>query len=202
MAKLLFVGALILLVSGCRDEAGGAKVSFVETRVDESQSPLPFVIALANSGSAATDVEGVGIEVVESVVLPGTDKRAGGDGLGAVKTGDCRIEMREGHPTAIPARNDGVACGFVKWDRPQDSAAAAAAVSARFRVTLADGATIVTPSRVLLLASDAGGVGAMIDGLALDRDEAAKLLARIEALPGERTENVERLLERLRVLAK
>ncbi|QDT74128.1 hypothetical protein [Lacipirellula limnantheis] len=202
MSKLLFVGALILLVSGCRDEAGGAKVSFVETRLDESQSPLPFVIALANSGIAATDVEGVGIEVVESVVLPGADNTAGGDGLGVVKTGDFRIEMREGHPTAIPARGDGVACGFVRWDRLQDSAAAAAAVSARFRVTLADGATIVTPSRVLLLASDAGGVGAMIDGLSLDRDEAAKLLARVEALPGERTDNVDRLLKRLRVLAK
>lgn len=202
MAKLLFVGALILLVSGCQREPAGAKVSFVETRVDETQSPLPFVIALANSGGAATDVEGVGIDLVESVVLPGADKRAEGDDLGVVNTSDCRIEMREGHPTVVAARGDGVACGFVKWERPQESPAAVAAVSARFRVTLADGATIVTPPRALLLASGAGEVGAMIDGLTLDRDEAAKLLAGVEALPGERTENVERLLEKLRTQAK
>ena len=202
MAKLLFVGALILLVSGCRGEPGGAKVAFVETRVDESQSPLPFVIALANSGGAATNVESVGIDVVESVVLPGTDKPADGDGLGVVNTGNCRIEMREGHPTAVPARGDGVACGFVEWDRPQGAPAAVAAVSARFRVTLADGATIVTPPRALLLASDAGEVGSMIDGLTFDRDEAAELMARVEALPGERTENVKRLLKKLQTLAK
>lgn len=202
MAKLLFVGALILLASGCQREPAGAKVSFVETRVDETQAPLPFVIALANSGGAATDVDGVSIEVVESVVLPDADKAADGDGLGVVNTGDCRIEMREGHPTAVPARGDGVACGFVTWDRPQGSPAAVAAVSARFRVTLADGAAIVTPPRVLLLSSGEGGVGAMIDGLSLDRDEAAQLLARVEALPGERTATFERLLERLRMLAK
>jgi hypothetical protein len=202
MVKLLFAGSLILLVAGCRGEPAGPNVSFVETRVDESQSPLPFVIALANRGGAATDVEGVGIDVVESVVLPGGDKPADGDDLGVVKTSDCRIEMREGHPTVIPARGDGVACGFVKWDRPQGSPVAVAAVSARFRVKLADGATIETPPRVLLLSSDAGEVGAMIDGLTLDRDEAAKLLARVAALPGERTENVERLLEKLRALAK
>jgi hypothetical protein len=202
MAKLLFLGALILLVTGCQREPAGAKVSFMETRVDESQSPLPFVIALANSGDAATDVDGVGIDVVESVVLPGPGKSADGDGLGVVNTSDCRIEMRDGHPVEIPARGDGVACGFVKWEQPQDSPAAVAAVSARFRVTLADGATIETPPRALLLSSEAGVVGSMIDELTLDRDTAAALLARIEALPGERTENVDRLLQRLRTLAK
>ena len=202
MVKLLFVGALILLVSGCRGEPGGAKVSFVETRVDETQSPLPFVIALANSGGAATDVDGVSIDVVESVVLPGTGKSADGDGLGIVKTSDCRIEMRDGHPVEIPARGDGVACGFVKWERPQEMPAAVAAVSARFRVRLADGVTIETPPRALLLSSEAGVVVSMIDELTLDRGTAAKLLARIEALPGERTENVDRLLKRLRTLAK
>ena len=202
MAKLLFVGALILLVSGCRGEPSGAKVSFVETRVDESQSPLPFVIALANSGGVATDVDGISIEVVESVVLPSSDKAGDGDDPGVVNTSDCRIEIREGHPTAVPARGDGVACGFVEWEWPQGAPAAVAAVSARFRVTLADGATILTSPRALLLSSDAGEVGAMIDGLTLDRDEAAKLLDRVEALPGERTENVERLLEKLQALAK
>jgi hypothetical protein len=202
MVKLLFAGSLILLVAGCRGEPAGPNVLFVETRVDESQSPLPFVIALANSGDAATDVDGVSIDVVESVVLPNSDKPANGDELGVVNAGDCRIEMREGHPTVIPARGDGVACGFVKWDRPQDSPVAVAAVSARFRVKLADGATIETPPRVLLLSSDAGEVGAMIDRLTLDRDEAAKLLARVAALPGERTENVEHLLEKLRTQAK
>jgi hypothetical protein len=154
MVKLLFLGALILLVSGCQREPGGANVSFMETRVDETH------------------------------------------------TGDCRIEMREGHPTAIPARGDGVACGFVEWERPHGTSAAVAAVSAQFRVTLGDGATIVTPPRALLLSSGEDGVGAMICGLTLDRDEAAKLLARVEKLPGERTENVERLLEKLQALAK
>lgn len=202
MAKLFFVGALILLVSGCQREPAGAKVSFVETRVDESQSPLPFVIALANSGGAATDVEGVGIEVIDGVILPGFKDSIDGEGLGAVATGDCRIEMREGHPTVIPARGDGVACGFMEWDRPQESAAAVAVVSARFRVRLADKATIETPPRALLLSSEARVVGSMIDELALDRDTAVKLLARIEALPGERTENVDRLLKKLRMLAK
>ena len=202
MAKLLFVGALILLVSGCRREPAGAKVSFVETRVDESQSPLPFVIALANSGGVATDVDGISIEVVESVVLPSSDKAGDGDDLGVVNTSDCRIEIREGHPTVIPARGDGVACGFVKWDRPQDSPAAVAAVSVRFRVTLADGATIKTPPRALLLSTDTGEAEPTIDGLMLDGNVAAKLLARIEALPGERTENVDRLLKRLRALGK
>jgi hypothetical protein len=202
MAKLFFVGALILLVSGCRREPAGAKVSFVETRVDESQSPLPFVIALANSGGDATDVDGISIEVVESVVLPSSDKPADGDGLGNVNTANCRIEMREGHPTVIPARGKGVACGFVAWDRPQESPAAIAAVSARFKVKLADGATVETPPRALLLSSSTGEVSAMIDGLTLDRDEAAKLLARVEALAGERTKNVERLLEKLRALAE
>jgi hypothetical protein len=202
MAKLLFVGALILLVSGCRGEPGGAKVSFVETRVDETQAPLPFVIALTNLGGAATDVDGVGIEVIDGVILPGFKDSIDGEGLGVVSTGDCRIEMREGHPTVIPARGDGVACGFVKWERPQESPAAVAAVSARFRVTLADGESIDTPPRVLLLASDAGEVGAANDELTLDRDPAAKLLARVEMMPGERTENVDRLLDQLRALAK
>lgn len=202
MAKLLCVGALILLVSGCRREPAGAKVSFVETRVDESQSPLPFVIALANSGDAATDVDGVAVDIAESVVLPSSDKPTDGDELGVVKTDDCRIEMREGHPTVIPARGDGVACGFVKWNRPQELPVAVAAVSVRFRVTLADGETIETPSRATLLSSEAGTVDSMIDGLTLERDEAAKLLVRVEALRGERTENVGRLLEKLRALAK
>ena len=134
--------------------------------------------------------------------MPGFKDSIDGEGLGAVATGDCRIEMREGHPTVIPARGDGVACGFVKWDRPQDSPAAVAAVSARFRVTLADGATIETPPRALLLSSKAGAVGSTIEELTLDRDEAAKLLARVEALPGERTENFDRLVEKLRALAK
>jgi hypothetical protein len=160
------------------------------------------VIALANSGGAATDVDGVSIKVIEGVILPGFKDSMDGDGLGVVATGDCRIEMREGHPTAIPARGDGVACGFVKWNRPQDSPAAVAAVSARFRVTLADGATIETTPRALLLSTDAGEVGATIDEMMLDGNVAAKLLARIEVLPGERTENVKRLLEKLRTLAK
>ena len=202
MTKALIAGALILLATGCQREPAGAKVSFVETRVDESQSPLPFVIALANSGAVATDVNGVIIEVIDGVILPGFKDSSDGDGLGAVATGDCRIEMREGHPTVIPARGDGVACGFVEWERPQESPAAVAAVSARFRVTLADGATIATPPRALLLSSEAGEAGATIDELMLDRDTAVKLLARIEALPGERTENVDRLLKRLRTLAK
>jgi hypothetical protein len=202
MAKLLFVGALILLVSGCRGEPGGAKVSFVETRVDESQSPLPFVIALANSGGAATNVESVGIDVVESVVLPGADKPADGDGLGVVNTGNCRIEMREGHPTAVPARGDGVACGFVKWDRPQESSAAVATVSARFRVALADGATIETPAKVFLLSSVASQAELAIDGLSLDPDQAAAILKRVESLPGERTPTVARLIDRLERLSK
>lgn len=202
MVKLLFAGSLILLVAGCRGEPAGANVSFVETRVDESQSPLPFVIALANSGAAATDVDGVSIQVIESVVLPSSDKTADGDGLGVVKTDDCRIEMREGHPTAIPARGDGVACGFVTWERPPKSPPAVAAVSARFCVTLADGATIETPPRALLLTGDAGAVDTMLDELTLDRNGAAKLLARVESLSGERTENFSRLIEQLRVLAK
>jgi len=202
MVKLLFAGSLILLVAGCRGEPGGAKVSFVETRVDESQSPLPFVIALANSGAAATDVDGISIEVIKSVVLPSSDKTADGDGLGVLKTDDCRIEMREGHPTAIPARGDGVACGFVTWDRLPESPPAVAAVSARFRVTLADGATIETPPRVFLLSSEAEAVSSTIDELTLDRDGAAKLLARVESLSGERTENFNRLIEQLRALAE
>jgi hypothetical protein len=201
MVKLLFAGALILLVSGCRGEPVGPSVAFVETRVDESQSPLPFVIALANSGDSATDVKGVAIDIGESVVLPTSDKPADGD-AGVVKTDDCRIEMREGHPTVIPARGEGVACGFVKWNRPQESPVAAAAVSARFRVTLADGATIETPPRAFLLSSTTGMAKLALEELTLDRDEAVALLARVESLPGERTENVDRLLEKLRTLAK
>lgn len=201
MAKLLFVGALILLVSGCWGEPGGAKVSFVETRVDESQSPLPFVIALANSGDSATDVNGVAIDIGESVVLPSSDKPADGD-VGVVKTDDCRIEMREGHPTVIPTRGEGVACGFVKWNRPEESPVAAAAVSARFRVTLANGETIETPAKVFLLSSETGRTERTIDGLSLDREQAATTLGRVESLKGERTPTVDRLIDRLGRLSK
>ena len=202
MVKLLFAGSLILLVAGCRGEAGGAKVSFVETRVDESQSPLPFVIALANSGAAATDVDGVSIVVLGGIVLPRSKAPADRDDLEVIATDACRVDMLAGHPTEIPARGDGVACGFVTWERSKEAPAAVAAVSARFRVTLADGATVETPPRALLLPSEAGAVGSTIEELTLDREEAAKLLARVEALPGERTENFDRLVEKLRALAK
>lgn len=202
MVKLLFAGSLILLVAGCRGEAGGPKVSFVETRVDESQSPLPFVIALANSGGAATDVDGISIKVVGGIILPGTKDPAAGDELEPLATDACRVDMREGHPTKIPAHGDGVACGFVTWERSQEAPVAVAAVSVQFRVTLTERATIETPPRTLLLSSEAGAVGSTIEELTLDRDEAAKLLARVEALPGERTENVDRLVEKLRALAK
>jgi hypothetical protein len=202
MVKLLFAGSLILLVPGCGREPGGAKVSFVETRVDESQSPLPFVIALANSGGDATDVDGVSIDVVDGIVVSHPNGNDDGGKPDTVTTGDCRIEMREGHPTEIAARGDGVACGFVNWDRPQEAPPAVAAVSARFRVKLADGATIETPPRVFLLSSATGMAKLALEELSLDRDEAVALLARVELLPGERTENVDRLVERLRALAK
>jgi hypothetical protein len=174
----------------------------VETRVDESQSPLPFVIALQNAGGAATDVEGISIEGVDGVILPGAKTSAAGESLETIAADECRIDMREGHPTAIPAGGDGVACGFVTWERPSESTPAVAAVSARFRVTLTDGETIETPPRALLLASDAGAVETMLDELTLDREDAAKLLGKLESLPGERTENFSRLIKRLRSLAK
>jgi hypothetical protein len=202
MVKLLCAGSLILLVAGCRGEPGGAKVSFVETRVDESQSPLPFVIALANAGGAATDVDGVSIDAVDGIVVWNSSGTADGNESSRVTTRDFRIEMREGHPTEIPARGEGVACGFVEWERPQESPVAAAVVSARFRVTLADGATIETPLRVFMLSTTTGMEKMALEELTLDRDEAVAQLARVEALPGERTENVDRLVEKLRTLAK
>ena len=202
MVKLLFVGALILLVAGCRGEPGAAKVAFVETRVDESQSPLPFVIALANSGGAATDVDGISIDVIDGSVVSNPNENTDSGKPDSVPTGDFRIEMREGHPTEIAARGDGVACGFVNWARPQEAPPAVAAVSARFRVTLADGATIETPPRAFLLSSTTGIAKLALEELTLDRDEAVALLARVESLPGERTENVDRLVEKLRALAK
>ena len=202
MVKLLFAGSLILLVSGCRGEPAGTNVSFVEARVDETQSPLPFVIALANSGAAETDVDGVSIDVVDGMVVSHPNGITDNGKPATVTTGDCRIEMREGHPTEIAARGDGVACGFVTWERPQEAPPAVAAVSARFRVKLADGATIETPPRVFFLSSTTGMAKLALEELTLDRDEAAALLARIESLPGERTDNVDRMIERLRTLAK
>jgi hypothetical protein len=202
MVKLLFVGALILLASGCRREPVGAKVSFVETRVDETQAPLPFVIALANLGGAAMDVDGVSIDVVDGMVVWNPYGIADSGQSTTVTTSDFLIEMREGHPTKVPARGEGVACGFVEWEYPVKSPRVVAAVSARFRVTLVDGATIETPPRVFLLSSTTGMATLALEKLTLDRDEAVALLARVEALPGERTENVERLLEKLRALAK
>src|SRR5690349_1064934 len=109
MCKNLFAGALILLATGCQREPVEAKVSFVETRVDESQSPLPFVIALANSGNVATEVTGVSVDVVSGVALP-EGEGADDGGFADIQARDCRVDMREGHPTDIPARGDGVAC--------------------------------------------------------------------------------------------
>ena len=202
MVKLLFAGSLILLVSGCRGEPAGTNVSFVEARVDETQSPLPFVIALANSGAAETDVDGVSIDVVDGIVVSHPKENTDSGKPDSVTTGDFRIEMREGHPTEIAARGDGVACGFVNWDRPEEAPPAVTAVSARLRVKLADGATIETPPRVFLLSSTTGMAKLTLEELTLDRDEAVALLARVESLPGERTENVDRLVKKLRALAK
>jgi hypothetical protein len=202
MVKSLCAGAWILLIAGCRGEPGASSVSFVETRVDESQAPLPFVIALANAGDLATDVDGVSIDVADGIVVWNPHGTVDGSESDTVTSGDFRIEMREGHPTKVPARGEGVACGFVKWDRPQESPPAVAAVSARYRVTLADGATIETPPRVFLLSSTTGMAKLALEELTLDRREAVALLARVESLPGERTENVDRLVEKLRTLAK
>ena len=202
MTKALIAGALILLATGCQREPAGAKVSFVETRVDESQSPLPFVIALANLGGAATDVIGVTIDVVDGMVVWNPYGIADSGQSTTVTPSDFLIEMREGHPTKVPARGEGVACGFVEWEYPVKSPALVAAVSARFRVKLANGATIETPPRVFLASTTTGMAKLMLEELTLDRDEAVALQARVEALPGERTENVERLLEKLRTLAK
>lgn len=199
MTRLLFAGALILLLTGCGGEPAPAKVAFVETRVDESQSPLPFVIALANSGYAATDATGVKIEVLGGFELP----PAGGAGkLNAIASADCRIEMLAGHPTVIPAGGAGVACGFVRWERPAGSPPAIGVVSARFLATLADGESIRTSPLTFVLASEAGGVEKLGDAAALDRTQASAALKRIESLSGARTPAVDRLAEQLRQVAK
>lgn len=202
MTRLLFAGALILLLSGCGGEPAKAKVAFVETRVDESQSPLPFVIALANSGDAATDVTGVKIDVVNGFELPTAGGAEAAGELSAIDSADCRIEMLAGHPTAIPAHGEGVACGFVRWERPVGAAPAIGVVSARFLATLADGESIRTPPVTFLLAGEAGGAEKLGDPASLDRAEASAALKRLESLPGARTPAVDRLVEQLRELAK
>ena len=202
MAKLLFTGALILLLPGCGGEPAAAKVAFVETRVDESQSPLPFVIAVANSGDAATDATGVKIEVVDGFELPAAGEAKAAGEWNAIASADCRIEMLAGHPTIIPAHGEGVACGFVRWDRPAGAPPAIGVFSARFLTTLADGQTLTTPLRVFVLSSEPGGVESLIDGLSADRAQAVATLKRIESLEGARTPAVDRLLDRLRTLSK
>jgi hypothetical protein len=202
MVKLLCAGSLILLVAGCRGEPAGAKVSFVETRVDESQSPLPFVIALANSGGAATDATGVKLEIVDGFELPTAGAKEAAGELSAIDSAACHIEMLAGHPTMIPAHGEGVACGFVRWERPAGSPPAMGVVSASFLATLADGESIRTPPLTFVLASEAGWADKVGDLAALNREEANAALERIAALPGARTPGVDRLVEQLRELAK
>ena len=200
MVKLLSAGALILLVGGCRGEPVGAKVSFVETRVDETQRPLPFVIALRNSGDAAVDVAGVSLAAVEGFAFPsGGGAQAGETSISAA---DCQVEMREGHPVEVAARGDGVACGFVRWLRPTEATPAVGVAAITFLVTLDDGETVETPARIVLLSSPSAPVETFLEALSLDRDAALEALHRMEALEGDPTTAVGRLKARLKTLSQ
>lgn len=196
----MMAAALILLVAGCRGEPVGAKVSFVETRVDETQSPLPFVIAFKNAGDAAVDVSGVSIAAMEGVVLPNGEVAKGA--VGSIAAADCQVEMREGHPVEAPARGNGVACGFVRWKRPDEAAPAVAVAAVRFLVTLDNGASIETPPRIFLLSSAPEALEKYIEELSLNRETAREALRRVESLQGERTAPVEQLIDRLRILSR
>lgn len=192
--------ALILLAPGCGGESVGAKVSYVETRVDETQSPLPFVIALNNDGDAAVDVVGVTIAGMEGGVLSNGDDQQGV--VSSIAAADCQVEMRAGHPVEVAARGNGVACGFVRWNRPEEAPPAIAVAAARFLVTLDDGESIETPPRIFLLLSATGEFEKFTKELSLDRETAREALRRLESPPGERTARVEQLIERIRLLSQ
>lgn len=192
MIKSPVLWALILISAGCRGEPVAPEVSYLQTRIDESQNPLPFVVRLHNHSDSAIDVTGVTVDLLGAVRVPSSQ-----GSLKNVTAADLAIEMLPGHPTQIAPASDGVACGFVRWHQERAESPATAIVTLVFRVTLSNGQSIVTPASTLLLREPATTAVDQIVA-SLRPDEIPGLLESVSAISGSRTDQVEQLIEELR----
>jgi hypothetical protein len=145
--------AIFLLLAGCASR-DGAGVVITDLRLDEQTVPLPFVVALHNDGDEPAEIQGVSVNVTgKTLISRPQDAECIPDGF------DFEVEFDSNHPTEIPAKSDGVTCGFLVWTLPPDPPPMIAVVTCDFRVH-ADNQTLTTEPVTMVLQSEEG----LLDG--------------------------------------
>lgn len=189
------------MIAGCGGSPASPHLSHLETRLDETKVPLPFVLALRNSGDDAASISDVTVKVLHKTLI----SRSGDSG--AVPNGfDHAVEFGVGHPTRVEAGEDGVACGFLRWTLPPDPPPMLAVVRCMFVVHYREGRSVETDPVTLVLQSRAAVLHALTAESEPDplvaRNQAAATLEKLSGIPGARSKAFSTLLAHLEKVAR
>jgi hypothetical protein len=189
----IFVTSAYLLATGCGGPSLGPQLEYRDIRLDEQTAPLPFVIALHNSGYEAADIENVSVQVLQKTLISRPQDE--------LPTGfDHSVEFSEDHPTRVEAGGEGVACGFLRWDLPPDPPPMLAVVRCVFVVEYDDGQLETEPITLLLQSREGVLLGEQPEAL-VARDQAAGILQALSTIPGRKSDGFSKLIEQMEAVA-
>jgi hypothetical protein len=183
-----------LIAGGCGDAAIGPQLVSPDIRLDERTVPLPFVIALHNSGDDAATIKGVSVEILQKTLISRT-----GDDI--PDRFDYAVQYENGHPTEIAAGAHGVACGFLRWSLPEDPPPMLAIVRCLFTVDFGERQVSTEPITLVLQSREGVLESVGKEDSVVARDQARRIVETLSAFSGRKSEGLEDVLRQLEATA-
>jgi hypothetical protein len=194
---------------GCQD-ATGPRLNYQTLTYGEGFSPLPFAVGVLNDGKVPGYIDRVDAKVHNFTPLPGRgltvpekeDFKHQVHLFGHERAGDDAEPLPKGTAMTLPTGKTSEVWCALEWSLPDDAPPMLAACSVTFVLSSQGEVLLETPPQAVMVQSQPGILEQMSAAPVRSRKRAARIVALLSAVQGQRSQGLQDLLEHMEEAAK